>query len=116
MEGKTMRETLIQLLRKAGCGFEYRSSEEIADDLLEMGVTVQEWISVKDRLPKNNKTGEISEIVIVRTADGEVTTGWLDALEGDKWWIVIGDDDTHTCWGLEYVTHWMPLPQPPKGE
>lgn len=39
-KGKTMRDTLIQLLRKAGCGFEYRSAAEIADDLIACGVTV----------------------------------------------------------------------------
>ena len=88
----------------------------IADHLIAHGVTVQKWISVKDRLPKGNRPGEISENVIVRTTDGEVTTGWLDALGSDKWWLVIGTDDSHTCWGLGYVTHWMPLPQPPKGE
>lgn len=35
-----MREILIQLLRKAGCSFEYRSAEEIADNLIACGVTV----------------------------------------------------------------------------
>ena len=88
----------------------------IVDALMQNGVTVQEWISVKDRLPEGNKPGEISENVIVRTTDGEVTTGWLDALGSDKWWLVIGTDDSHTCWGLGYVTHWMPLPVAPKEE
>ena len=105
---------------------------ELADHLIANGVTVQEkkrfllkengdlipldqqWISVKDRLPKGAKQGETSENVIAYTIDGEVTTGWLDALGSDKWWLVIGTDDTHTCWGLGYVTHWMPLPEPPK--
>lgn len=87
-----------------------------ADHLIGNGVTIREWISVKDRLPKGAKAGETSENVIALTIDGEVTTGWMDALGSDKWWLVIGTDDTHTCWGLGYVTHWMPLPQPPKGE
>ena len=93
--------------------------------ILKNGVTVQDsklvdfnhfrkWIPVSERLPKGAKDGEISENVIVLTIDGEVTTGWMDALGSDKWWLIIGTDDTHTCWGLGYVTHWMPLPQPPK--
>jgi hypothetical protein len=99
------------------------TAEDIADRLIEHGVTFatgnnvgDKWISVKDRLPKGNKPGEVSENVIVCTTDGEVTTGWLDALGSDKWWLVIGTDDSHTCWGLGYVTHWMPLPEPPKEE
>ena len=94
-----------------------------ADHLIANGVTFatdnnvgDKWISVKDRLPKGAKSGETADNVIAYTIEGEVTTGWVDALGGDKWWLIIGTDDTHTCWGLGYVTHWMPLPQPPEGE
>lgn len=33
----------------------FEGSEEIADLLIENGVTVQEWIPVKDRLPDNKE-------------------------------------------------------------
>ena len=113
---KTREKLIGILLQKPNkCTF-----EQLADFLIANGVTLDnliiKWISVKDRLPKGAKCGETSENVIVRTTDGEVTTGWLDAIGSDKWWLVIGTDDSHTCWGLGYVTHWMPLPQPPKGE
>ena len=64
----------------------------------ENGVTVQEWISVKDRLP------EQGEEAICIAADGDMMIG------------------TYTVWGwmfpcyFEDLTHWMPIPQPPKGE
>lgn len=64
------------------------------------GVTAQEWISVKDMLPKND------EIVIICTDKNVIYAG---ELIGDTWFL---DNDSWTA----TVTHWMPLPQPPKGE
>lgn len=64
------------------------------------GVTAQEWISVKDMLPKND------EIVIICTDKNFIYAG---ELIGDTWFL---DNDSWTA----TVTHWMPLPQPPKGE
>lgn len=64
------------------------------------GVTAQEWISVKDRLPKND------EIVIICTDKNFIYAG---ELIGDTWFL---DNDSWTA----TVTHWMPLPQPPQGE
>ena len=64
----------------------------------ENGVTVQEWISVKDRLP------EQGEEAICIAADGDMMIG------------------KYTEWGwmfpcyFEDLTHWMPIPEPPKGE
>ena len=64
----------------------------------ENGVTVQEWISVDDRLP------EQGEEAICIAADGDMMIG------------------KYTEWGwmfpcyFEDLTHWMPLPEPPKGE
>ena len=57
-----------------------------------------EWISVKDRLP------ERMQLVIVCRKGGKVEQGYRDV--GD-WWKVYG---TRT----KYITHWMPLPEPPK--
>lgn len=62
--------------------------------------TAQEWISVKDRLPKNN------EIVIICTDKNFIYAG---ELIGDTWFL---DNDSWTA----TVTHWMPLPQPPTQE
>lgn len=72
---------------------------------------MMEWISVKERLPKN--TG-ISENVILHTRNGKVVTGWLE-IGAFKWWI-LEDADYHESVEFDYVTHWMPLPEPPKEE
>ena len=43
-----VREKLVELIESARY-WGSNTSEEIADNLLENGVTVQKWISVKDR-------------------------------------------------------------------
>ena len=72
---------------------------KLAIDALEKenGVTVQEWISVKDRLP------EPTYCVLVVGAYSEMA---IDALGTDGEWMGMVED----------ITHWMPLPKPPKGE
>ena len=91
-----VREKLVELITEFyGCDPMYYDVDvlAIADHLVSNGVTVQEWISVKDRLPEEN----------------EIILAWVAACR-----------DLHFCFGSEVsgleVTHWMPLPQPPKGE
>ena len=79
-----------------------------ADHLLANGVTVaknatveSKWIPVSERLPERRK-----DVVIIALRWGEVDVGWCE--DG--------------VWGSEFVdkyedgevTHWMPLPEPPK--
>ena len=94
------------------------TSEEIADKLLENGVTGQEWISVKDRLPDETGRylavkkriapdelgGNRTDIVILRFF---VDKGFRMPTHIPDW---INEEIN------EEVTHWMPLPHPPKGE
>lgn len=72
--------------------------ENYAEALYNAGYRKQEWISVKDRLPKDD------EIVTICTEKGFVYAG---ELIGDTWFL---DNDSLTA----NVTHWMPLPEPPK--
>ena len=105
-----VREKIVEILKQAP--FEGKVLDEwwweekikrIADHLISNGVTVQEWISVKDRLPESGKEG-----VLIGLRWGEVDIGWC---EDDRW---------RSEFVNEYedgeVTHWMPLPNPPKGE
>ena len=71
---------------------------EIADYLVSHGVTVQEWVPVTEKLPEDSAT------VLVCHKNGLVTTNaWL----GAHWWF---ENERNP------INHWMPLPEPPKGE
>ena len=78
--------------------------EDVADVLIGNGVTMQEWVSVDERSP-NEEELELSPFhLFVVCCNGEVYdavyTGAYFARRGMR---------------LYGVTHWMPLPQPPKG-
>ena len=80
-----------------------------ARELIAHGVTVQEWISVKDRLPEG-------ECLAVSMQKGhsykEMLVGYVYAdAYSDTLYTAESDGEV-----LRNVTHWMPLPQPPKGE
>ena len=96
-----VREKLIELLKQ----IKYVSVENAANILIDNGVTVQEWISVNDRLPEE----KVNCIVHYKHAYCDNDDYWAIGTcfyDGEKFQI-----------GLAYkVTHWMPLPQPPKGE
>ena len=141
-----MREKLIELIRctdfqpckgavaTIGSKFTTEFIEAIADHLIENGVTVldeplkielpdnidkkklvemlrnrrvevfhdipeQRWIPVSDRLPTEEDAIE-GGFVLAYTAENKVIIAlWNDV-----------------CRFSEFVTHWMPLPEPPKGE
>lgn len=140
-----IRENLIDILRKTR--YEYRryiamkdyekrmakTEEEFcavddsivgeipfcADHLIAHGVTVQQWISVKDRLPDvvsthktpwDNYTVSIRVLCACLQADGKkmVKEGYCKVFEGYEaipHWKIPGT--------IHSVTHWMPLPKPP---
>ena len=102
-----VREKLVE---QAISHFEYGVSHDIFSEPVttyaklaiealkkENGV-MQEWISVDDRLP------EQGEEAICIAADGDMMIG-----KYTEWgWLF-------PCY-FEDLTHWMPIPQPPKGE
>ena len=64
------------------------------------------WISVKDRLPEN----ETEVIIIVQHRIGWYRAfAWHDAYGWHSIAVEFCDGDS------DLVTHWMPLPEPPKG-
>ena len=78
--------------------------EDVADYLISNGVTVQEWISVNDRLPEENGRYLTAS---KRWGDKIVVFDlWFD---GGFWYI----DEEGDVFYFE-VTHWMLLPEPPK--
>ena len=104
-----VREKLIELIAKAKyiCTNDYSDHTEdeyIADTLLDNGVTVQEWIPVTERLPEN-----IANRVLVVC---ERSNGVFYSHYEKPFWINLETDKQF----ISTVTHWMPLPEPPKGE
>ena len=126
-----VREKLVELLKTSACpsqficdptckyyGFEDCFPERFADYLLSNGVTMPQWISVDDRLPDETGRylavkkriapddfgGDRTDIVIIRF--------FVD--DGFRMPVHIPDWINKKI--NEEVTHWMPLPQPPKGE
>ena len=125
------REKLIELLSKvqyqgnAVHGFhdKYIQNSELADHLIANGVTLtnqvastskqlasSEWIPVAERLPK-----PFTPVLVYRQSFGTLPP----YIKVDK--MTLWYDDTQV-WTDEVgnwknvTTHWMPLPQPPKGE
>ena len=102
-----VRERLVELLRNSphldtikgykgnDCTF-----EQGADWLIAHGVTVQEWISVADKIPPDQE----EVLVLTQSKNGvrNVDKGY---------WAI--DHFIHR--GRSEVTHWMPIPQPPSG-
>ena len=64
-----------------------------------------EWMSIKDKLPKRNKA------VLILTDYGKMATAYLNTRKHPSWGWVDWMRSEHTYGS---VTHWMPLPEPPK--
>ena len=140
-----VREKLVELLGEVqetgvneipagfGCTREYIANEKVASHLTDHGVTVQEdckdcaeatqncivklqeqiaelrsaqeWIPVTERLP------EESGMYIITANDGHAQrVSFVQWQKKNRMWNLTG---ARSYWR---VTHWQPLPQPPKGE
>ena len=111
---------------KEGIGICYDSAlAKVIEDAymtLKNGVTVQKWIPVTERLPE--KDGEY--LVFEKSGYGTRTRTLRFAKDGRKvdkydfhreWknvWFYYDSEWGHIT--IDTVTHWMPLPEPPKGE
>ena len=100
-----VREKLIELIQNSVGGCARHWAEVIADGLIAHGVTVQEWISVKDRLPEAWK-----QVLIYSRHDFCESAVYIGV--PGKWRVTWN----HEMLDADSVTHWMQLPEPPKGE
>ena len=125
-----IREKLVELLddmQRSGTGYFGSAIEnkKIADYLIRHGVTVQDWVSVKDRMP------EYPGHYLVCTSINYWYGGCMDINENHKYYpngTPVGYDGTTMSvldcyydvtghWNRvcdSHVTHWMPLPEPPE--
>ena len=106
-EAMDVREKLIEILRKPIFPHELVDpTEAVADYLLDNGVTVQEWISVTE----SPKRKGCYIVAVNHWLDGKPVT--REAYWNGCDWLSCDKKRELT----PRVTHWMPLPEPPKGE
>ena len=86
--------------------FDEETVADIADHLISSGVTVQEWISVDDRLPEAG--GYV--VCIAKRNPFSRFMPMVARIERNGWVNPITEQY------ISEVTHWMPIPQPQKGE
>lgn len=100
-----VREKLIEILRKPIFPHELVDpTEAVADYLLDSGVTVQEWISVDERIPQNF----VSVLGYMTDAGEFPPVRECYTVSNAFFFPALGD--------VHPVSHWCELPQPPKGE
>ena len=91
-------------------------TEYLADHLIASGVTVQEWVSVDDRLPGTDGIYIVCDCRLngnpwIHTAGfRKASLSWCE-LHG-----VYYDDGYGRYSEQDKITHWMPMPAQPKGE
>ena len=84
--------------------------DDVLDDLecFETIDTAPRWVRCEEELPKN-----VANRVLAYCQNGVMYAAHYEGGETDKWYMNIG-----TRWeegtGNLTVTHWMPLPEPPK--
>lgn len=103
-----VREKLVELFYENNVRCDQKI-EGLADDVIDIianGVTVQEWVPVTERLPEDSG---YYLVVHQNKYNGSISIAFEMYIK-----CKIGE-----WWENDYaydVTHWMPLPEPPKGE
>ena len=101
MTRMNVREKLVEMIRHEVVPY---FAERIADHLISNGVTVQEWVSVDERLPEN-----FISVLGYMTDAGEFPPVRECYTVGNAFFFpALGD--------VHPVSHWCEMPQPPKGE
>ena len=99
----------------ASCGYKesFDCGRDVGNDALAL-IKKQEWIPVSDRLPKSiaNKV-----IVYLQHEDlvSQIGYGHYEKFQGEEMWYDLEHNEQFSKRGYT-VTHWMPLPESPKGE
>ena len=118
MDQMDVKEKLVELLdnmQRSGTGYFGSAIEnkKITDYLIAHGVTVQEWISVDDRLPDNKEHDWVLAQVVEDNGYMHIPRVMEYRQAKDDWFEeTYGWLSEHN--GLFSVTHWMPLPLAPE--
>ena len=98
---------------KSAC--ERHKKEVIADNMISHGVTVQEWISVDDRLPEDDLPKDTKKKMIRCLV--YTNKGTIKPCVRQRW--EVNGKLVPWQWNKDLFanpTHWMYYPLPPKGE
>lgn len=112
-----VREKLVELICRFCSGLSVSDItppygyENLADFMISNGVTVQEWISVKDKLPENDGQYLIFTTQYF-TPDHIDEIDHIDGIEISGYSKRFGFLSKN---GI-YAKYWCEMPQPPKGE
>ena len=74
---------------------------------------MSEWISVEDRFPKN-EDDVLEKVLFVCQRHNEVCCGYKSPYYENTWCDELQTDCCGDPTDEHDVTHWMPLPPPPK--
>ena len=113
----TDREKLIELLCKVqyqgnavhGSPDTYIQNSEIADHLIANGVTLDNQVSSSKWIPVTERLPEPWKWILCYCEAGNI-----EMLRYDDFMEEWGSININRAYKKEYVTHWMPLPEPPK--
>lgn len=94
----------------AECAADHRQLAEWLTELKER--RSKGWISCEEQLPEEN----VLVLCYARSTTGEGNNYFLGALaHGEFWFLKVNDIGHLSCPVLHWeVTHWMPLPEPPR--
>ena len=128
---KKLVEIVCDVMESDGCIGHCNHSpcfevERVVNALIDNGVTVQEWISVDDRLPEMGEHYQSEDVLVCidyRPDDPDTTKDSYVSIDhvdfncfGQGWFSCERDDPRDGEPSPYFVTHWMPMPNPPKGE
>lgn len=128
-----VREKLVELLQNAKAAMKSENlSCDIArnmfvvDFMMANGVTVQEWISVNDKMPEMGEHHQSEDVLVCidyRPDDPDTTEDTYVSIDhvdfncfGQGEFSCERDDPRGGEPSPYFVLHWMPIPQPPKGD
>ena len=101
-----MYEELVKRLRESPNDWPDADLHYEAADAIE-NLSKAHWISVEERLPEH-----LTSVIVHRKDGGIFVWEFFNTSTTDECWM----DDSMNVYSFYDVTHWMPLPEPPKGE